>query len=118
ELDPRAHRFIQADAREFVAGRPTERFQEIYLDPPTFSNSKRMPGTCDVQRHHAGGSLTTAAWLSPGARLVFVTNCRGFKLDPAVTDALEVVDLTSQTVPRDISRRLPHRCFVIKARDT
>jgi 23S rRNA (guanine2445-N2)-methyltransferase / 23S rRNA (guanine2069-N7)-methyltransferase len=91
------------------------RFDLIFLDPPTFSNSKRMEGVLDVQRDHVGMIRRSLKLMRPGGRLVFSTNYTRFKLDmPALAD-LRVEDISAQTVPKDFERHARiHQCFVIR----
>ena len=93
------------------------RFDLIFVDPPTFSNSKRMEGVLDVQRDHVGMIRRSLKLLRPGGRLVFSTNYTRFKLDAGALADLAVEDITAQTIPRDFSRNAKiHACFVIRPR--
>jgi 23S rRNA (guanine2445-N2)-methyltransferase / 23S rRNA (guanine2069-N7)-methyltransferase len=110
------NRLVRADCREWVAGKPTQQFDLIFIDPPTFSNSKRMEGTWDIQRDHGQLLADAWQWLAPGGTLIFSTNRRKFKLDEtAVSEACqgaELREITQQTVPPDFQRgRPPHRCW-------
>jgi 23S rRNA (guanine2445-N2)-methyltransferase / 23S rRNA (guanine2069-N7)-methyltransferase len=116
-----AHEFIQADCLEWLeqaAGR--RRFGLIFLDPPSFSTSKRMSGTLDVQRDHVGLIDTTARLLEPGGLLVFSTNLRRFRLgETALADlGLAAEDISRATLPKDFARdpRI-HQCWKIKIQD-
>lgn len=112
------HALLRADClewlREQAQARNAARFDLILLDPPTFSNSKRMDETLDIQRDHAELIRNCAALLAPGGTLYFSTNRRGFKLDEAALAGLEVKDITAQTVDEDFRRPPPpHRCWRI-----
>jgi 23S rRNA (guanine2445-N2)-methyltransferase / 23S rRNA (guanine2069-N7)-methyltransferase len=98
--------------REEAAG---THFDLIFLDPPTFSNSKRMEGVLDVQRDHVGMIRRSMKLLRPGGRLIFSTNYTRFKLDSGSLVGLSVEDLTAATIPKDFER-IPHihRCFQIR----
>jgi hypothetical protein len=86
----------------------------IFLDAPTFSNSKSMRAELDLQRDHAALIRKTAGLLSPDGILLFATNNRHFKLDPALLHELNVEDVTKQTIPPDFSRNPRiHACFRI-----
>jgi len=78
----------------------------IWLDPPTFSNSKKMGrATFDVQRDHADLiRMTARRFLAPGGVLLFATNRRGFKLDHGELGGLTVKDLSRATLPFDCTR--------------
>ena len=91
------------------------RFDLIFLDPPTFSNSKRMEGVLDVQRDHVGMIRRSMKLLRRAGRLVFSTNYTRFKLDGAALSDLAVEDITAPTIPKDFERHTRiHRCFSIR----
>ncbi len=91
------------------------RFDLIFLDPPTFSNSKRMEGVLDVQRDHVGMIRRSLKLLRPAGRLVFSTNYTRFKLDSEALGDLSVEDISAQTIPRDFERHARiHHCFAIR----
>jgi 23S rRNA (guanine2445-N2)-methyltransferase / 23S rRNA (guanine2069-N7)-methyltransferase len=91
------------------------RFDLIFLDPPTFSNSKRMEGVLDVQRDHVGMIRRTMKLLRPSGRLVFSTNFTRFKLDTTALADLSVQDITAESIPKDFERHTRiHRCFALK----
>jgi 23S rRNA (guanine2445-N2)-methyltransferase / 23S rRNA (guanine2069-N7)-methyltransferase len=86
----------------------------IFLDAPTFSNSKSMSGTLDIQRDHAELIRTTVRLLSPEGVLLFSMNFRHFKLDPAIAQEFAVTDITKQTIPPDFGRNPRiHTCYRI-----
>jgi 23S rRNA (cytosine1962-C5)-methyltransferase len=106
---------VRADVREFLvdARRAGRRWDLIVVDPPTFSNSKRMDGTWDVQRDHA--ALLDDVLAVCGGVVWFSTNRRRFKLeldDPAV----RVVDLTPATIPPDFRDAKVHHVYRIARR--
>ena len=114
--DPDRHSFVQSDVLAFL-GRmhgARARFDLIVLDPPSFSNSKRMRETFDVQRDHLDLLRRTTALLAPGGELLFSNNRQGFRLDPGVGELVDVSEITKQTVPLDFKRRLPHRCWLLR----
>jgi 23S rRNA (guanine2445-N2)-methyltransferase / 23S rRNA (guanine2069-N7)-methyltransferase len=91
------------------------RFDLIFLDPPTFSNSKRMEGVLDVQRDHVGMIRRSMKLLRPAGRLVFSTNYTRFKLDASALADLSVQDITAASIPKDFERHTRiHRCFSLK----
>lgn len=112
------HRLVQADARRFVeeAAKSGERYDLVVLDPPSFSNSKRMDGVLDVQRDHPALIRACMALLSERGELLFSTNLRSFRLDEASLAGLRVEDLSPQTVPPDFRNRRIHRCWRMAAR--
>jgi 23S rRNA (guanine2445-N2)-methyltransferase / 23S rRNA (guanine2069-N7)-methyltransferase len=110
------HELYRADCLQWLEEQEAcgPRFDLIFVDPPTFSNSKRMEGVLDVQRDHVGMIRRSLKLLRPSGRLVFSTNYTRFKLDaPALTD-LSVDDISAQTIPKDFERHARiHRCFSI-----
>jgi len=101
-----SHRFLRADCLAWLdeADKSPERFDLIFLDPPTFSTSKRMAATLDVQRDHVGMIRAAMAILAPGGSLVFTTNQRKFKLDRANLGDLAIEDISAKTLPKDFER--------------
>jgi 23S rRNA (cytosine1962-C5)-methyltransferase len=112
------HSLVQADTMEFLARmrRAGARFDLIVLDPPSFSNSKRMQATFDVQRDHVELLQRTHDLLAPGGELLFSNNRRGFRMDPAIEQLGEIREITAQTVPPDFRRHQPHRCWQLRNR--
>ena len=120
-LATRDHALIQADCREWLARGRAQRtaisYDLIFLDPPTFSNSKRMEGVLDIARDHGALIDACARVLAPGGLLVFSTNAQKFKLDPALAERYDVQDITAATIPRDFERNPRiHRCYDIRKR--
>jgi 23S rRNA (guanine2445-N2)-methyltransferase / 23S rRNA (guanine2069-N7)-methyltransferase len=91
------------------------RFDLIFVDPPTFSNSKRMEGVLDVQRDHAGMIRRSLKLLRPAGLLVFSTNYTRFRLDSESLSDLEIEDISAATIPKDFERNARiHRCFTVR----
>jgi len=114
--DPR-HELERADCLQWLESRAVwgPRFDLVFVDPPTFSNSKRMEGVLDVQRDHVGMIRRSMTLLRPGGRLVFSTNYTRFELDSAALADLAVEDISAQTIPKDFERHAKiHRCFVVR----
>jgi 23S rRNA (guanine2445-N2)-methyltransferase / 23S rRNA (guanine2069-N7)-methyltransferase len=112
----RHHALVQADCREWLqeSVHRKERYDLIFLDPPTFSNSKRMEGVLDVERDHGSLIDACAKLLAPGGLLVFSTNAQRFKLDEALATRYDIRDISAATLPRDFERNPRiHRCFEI-----
>lgn len=110
----REHHFLQADVLEWLRTPAREQWDLIVLDPPTFSNSKRMRGTLDVQRDHPWLLRRTVERLAPGGILYFSTNNRRFKLDPEIAEEMTVRDISAQTVPEDFRNKRIHQCREIR----
>jgi 23S rRNA (guanine2445-N2)-methyltransferase / 23S rRNA (guanine2069-N7)-methyltransferase len=113
-----AHGFVQGDCREWLAdaaGRAA-RFDLIFLDPPTFSNSKRMDGVLDVARDHLQLIDACVRLLAPAGLLVFSTNAQRFKLAAELSERHSVLDISAATLPEDFARNPRiHRCYEIRA---
>jgi 23S rRNA (cytosine1962-C5)-methyltransferase len=106
---------VHADVREFLADarRAGRRWDVVVVDPPTFSNSKRMDYTWDVQRDHPA-LLRDALAVCNGA-VWFSTNRRRFQL--ALDDAaLAIADLTQAMIPPDFRDRKIHHAYRIARR--
>ena len=120
-LDTARHRLIRADVLRWLEEartRPT-RYDLIFLDPPTFSQSKGMADTLDVQRDHGALITAAAALLSNEGLLVFSTNATRFKLDGELMRRFVVEDITAATLPRDFERNPRiHRCWTIRRAST
>ena len=115
-FDGREHVLVQADALEWLRSAPAAGWDLVFLDPPTFSNSKRMEGTLDVQRDHIGLLQQTARLLAPGGLLVFSTNYTRFNLDVGAFPGLVIEDVSRATIPKDFERNAKiHRCYLIRA---
>jgi 23S rRNA (guanine2445-N2)-methyltransferase / 23S rRNA (guanine2069-N7)-methyltransferase len=113
------HELHRADCLQWLEEQATRgpRFDLIFVDPPTFSNSKRMEGVLDVQRDHVGMIRRSLQLLRPSGRLVFSTNYSRFKLDTALLGDLAVEDISARTIPKDFERNARiHRCFVIRCK--
>jgi 23S rRNA (guanine2445-N2)-methyltransferase / 23S rRNA (guanine2069-N7)-methyltransferase len=108
------HELVQADVLVWLKQNHARRYGLIFLDPPTFSRSKRMDDTFDVQRDHVALISDAAALLEPDGVLVFSTNLRRFKIDREVLSPLTVEDITRKTIPQDFERNPKiHQCFRI-----
>ncbi len=112
------HEFIQADCLEWLAteaGQTNPRqYDLIFLDPPTFSNSKRMETVFDIQNHHAELIKKAVVLLSDTGVLYFSTNFRRFKIDSEALAGLQVEDISTQTIPEDFARNAKiHYCWRI-----
>jgi 23S rRNA (guanine2445-N2)-methyltransferase / 23S rRNA (guanine2069-N7)-methyltransferase len=112
------HHFMQEDCLAWLAGGERAEHDLIFLDPPTFSNSKRMDREFDVQRDHVELIRSTLKFLAPGGLLLFSTNFRKFRLDAKALGNLAVRDITKATIPFDFARDAKvHACFEIRRKD-
>jgi 23S rRNA (guanine2445-N2)-methyltransferase / 23S rRNA (guanine2069-N7)-methyltransferase len=114
-LDRARHRLERADCREWLRNASLEPFELIFLDPPTFSNSKRMQGVLDIQRDHVELIGQCMQRLAAGGLLVFACNAQRFRLDAQVEQRWRLCDVSAETLPFDFARnRRIHRCFEIR----
>ena len=92
-------------------------FDVIFLDPPSFSNSKRMSEVLDIQRDHETLVRQAMTLLARDGLLYFSTNRRGFRLSPELEKDYDLRDITRQTIPEDFKRRPKiHQCWEIRPR--
>jgi 23S rRNA (guanine2445-N2)-methyltransferase / 23S rRNA (guanine2069-N7)-methyltransferase len=113
-LDVSRHQFIQYDCMEWLKV-TNDRFDVIFLDPPSFSNSKRMESTLDIQRDHEILINMAMKLLNPDGMLYFSTNARQFKLSEAVSSQYQVQNISAETIDQDFKRNQRiHQCFVIQ----
>ena len=110
-----AHRLIRADVLRFLAETDL-RWDVILLDPPSFSSSKGMRGTLDLQRDHGRLVDDAARRLTEGGVLLFSCHARRFRLDAELTQRWEVEEITKDTTSPDFARRPTHRCWRVGRR--
>lgn len=114
-LTGRQHRLIQADCLSWLHN-GHEQFDVIFIDPPTFSNSKRMEESFDVQRDHLALMKDLKRLLRRGGTIMFSNNKRGFQMDIAGLTALglNAKEITAQTQSQDFARnRQIHNCWLL-----
>jgi len=113
-INRRQHLLVQADCLEWLKNN-TEKFDCILLDPPSFSNSKRMQGTLDIERDQVELITHTMNHLNHDGQLIFVTNKQKFKLDAALIKKFVIENITMRTMPDDFKRyKAIHQAYVIK----
>jgi 23S rRNA (guanine2445-N2)-methyltransferase / 23S rRNA (guanine2069-N7)-methyltransferase len=111
------HQLIQDDVMVWIKSNQ-QKFDVIYMDAPSFSNSKRMEGTLDIQRDHVFLIKAAIKSLAAHGKLYFSTHLRTFKLDPAVHQMAKVIDLHSQTIDLDFKRDPKiHQCYLLELGD-
>lgn len=109
-------RLEQADVMAWLEEDRGE-YDLIFIDPPTFSNSKRMEGVFDVQRDHVALLDLAMARLAPGGTLYFSNNFRKFVLDPGMVERYAVEEITGATLDEDFRRNSKiHRAWKLQAR--
>ncbi|MCS3904246.1 23S rRNA (guanine2445-N2)-methyltransferase / 23S rRNA (guanine2069-N7)-methyltransferase [Methylohalomonas lacus] len=114
ELADRRHEYVQADVLQWLRDNRQRQFDLIFLDPPTFSRSKRMQGSLDVQRDHVHLIHGCMNLLAAQGELLFSTNLRQFRIDQAGLAQYHIEDISQQTIPEDFARNPRiHKCFRI-----
>ena len=104
--------YIREDILDWIPTVPTSSYDLIILDPPTFSNSKKMLLTWDVQRDHVHLINQIRPILAPGGILYFSNNYKKFKLNIAEIEGYDSIEeLTDKSIPEDFERSKPHVCF-------
>ncbi|MDA8383032.1 MAG: class I SAM-dependent methyltransferase [Betaproteobacteria bacterium] len=113
DADLTRHRLVRADVFAFLreAVAHGEQYDLIVMDPPTFSNSKKMQGTLDIQRDHVALIQQCLRLLAPEGELFFSTNLRSFELDADAFANCAFTDLSARTVPEDFRNKRIHRCW-------
>jgi 23S rRNA (cytosine1962-C5)-methyltransferase len=111
--DESKYKFIHADVLQYLKTLPQHYFDLIVMDPPTFSNSKRMEDFLDIQKDHVGLINDCMATLTPGGVLYFSTNFRRFVLDKENISASSVKDITKATTPFDFEGKLFRWCYQV-----
>ncbi len=113
-LSESRNRLEQADCLKWLEEND-QQFDLILLDPPSFSNSKRMEDVLDVQRDHVNMIHQAMRALAEDGTLVFSNNLRSFKLDEAALSAYRMENITAQTIDEDFKRNTKiHQCWLIK----
>jgi 23S rRNA (cytosine1962-C5)-methyltransferase len=116
-LDKRRHHFIHADVKQWLSSNIRDRYELVIMDPPTFSNSKRMEDFLDIQRDHPDLINQALAVMADEGVLYFSTNYRKFILEKDKLNSPYVKDITGTTTPFDFKGKLHRYCFrIIKAR--
>ena len=106
-------RFIHADVKQWLDEAPSAQYDLVIMDPPTFSNSKRMKDFLDIQRDHAELINKALQAMAFGGVLYFSTNFRRFVLEGDKIKAASVKDITNATTPFDFQRKLFRWCYKI-----
>ena len=108
------HQFFDADVFEWLK-EGHETYDLIFIDPPTFSNSKKFQGTFDVQRDHASLLKRAMNRLSNGGTLYFSNNFQKFELDEELAARFDVQEITASTIGFDFKRNQKiHRAWQMR----
>lgn len=112
--DKTKYRFVQADVKQYLKQEQDHSFDLIIMDPPTFSNSKRINDILDIQKDHAALINDCLRILTPGGLLYFSTNYRKFILEKEKIYSSLIKNITKATTPFDFEGRLHRLCFRIE----
>ena len=117
-LSTSKHQLLRADCLKWLE-EDSQTFDVIFLDPPTFSNSKKMESVLDVQRDHPELIRQAMAKLNPEGILVFSNNFRKFKLDELISRQFNCENITQQTLDSDFERNPRiHNVWLISKRSS
>lgn len=101
----------KADGLEWLAA-CSATYDLIFIDPPTFSNTKKENRVFDVQEDHARMLDLAMSRLENGGLLIFSTNFRKFQLDKGLAERYAITDISRQSLPFDFSRNHKiHACW-------
>lgn len=109
--DAAKYRFIHADVKQYLKTLQPDSFDLVIMDPPTFSNSKRMKDFLDIQRDHVELLNDVLAATTPGGIVYFSTNFTKFVLEPEKIHASEIKDITKATTAFDFEGKLKRWCY-------
>jgi len=102
---------VQADVKAWLKTLRPRKFDLVIMDPPTFSNSKRMKDFLDIQRDHVELIKDVLLAMKPGGTLYFSTNFSKFQLDRDAIPAADIKDITAATTPFDFEGKLKRLCY-------
>ncbi|MGZ3925040.1 MAG: class I SAM-dependent methyltransferase [Flavisolibacter sp.] len=108
------HNTIHADVKQYLKTVPARSVDLIVMDPPTFSNSKRMEDFLDIQKDHVELINDCMYALDKDGILFFSTNYTKFQLQTGNLNASEIKDITKQTTPFDFAGKLKRQCWLIR----
>ncbi len=112
-VDPEKYQFVQADVLQWLSSMRVDHFDIVIMDPPTFSNSKRMKDFLDIQKDHVRLINQCLVGMKKGGNLYFSTNSRKFILDQEKIEAASIKDITRATTPFDFDGKLWRWCYAI-----
>ena len=111
-----AHKIVRADVFQYLKSAEAEgkKFDLIVMDPPSFSNSKKMLDILDIQRDHMKLIQGAMKLLASDGLMYFSNNLRSFVLEEAVSERYHVKDVSKQSVPDDFRNKKIHQCWEIR----
>lgn len=105
--------FVQGDVMHFLKGEAREKYDLVIVDPPSFSNSKKMSGTWDTQRDHPTMLHLLLKHCNSGAKIYFSNNFRNFQPDFSRLKMQSAKDISQETIPEDFRNKQIHKCYEI-----
>ncbi|MCO6506149.1 MAG: class I SAM-dependent methyltransferase [Snodgrassella sp.] len=116
KLDMQAHQIVRADVFQYLqlAAEQRKQFDLIMLDPPSFSNSKKMLDILDIQRDHEKLIDGAMSLLASQGVLFFSNNLRSFRLNSALEQRYEIRNISRKTLPEDFRNARIHQCWEIR----
>jgi len=113
-LDPKKHSFVKQDCMDFLI-KASGTYDFIFIDPPTFSNSKSRDDIFDVQRDHKSILMLASSRLAEGGKIIFSTNFKRFKLDESLSERFEIGDISAKSISFDFTRNKNiHKCWILE----
>ncbi|UXR64090.1 class I SAM-dependent methyltransferase [Bdellovibrio bacteriovorus] len=117
EIELGSHSFVNADVLDWLRSQKNSNsFDMIFLDPPTFSNSKKMEDTFEVERDQDFLVDSCMKMLAPEGVLYFSNNKRKFKISDSILSKYRVKEITTESIPQDFHDKKIHNCFEIRTK--
>ena len=110
-FDHPKHTFVHADVLQYLDTLKLNTYDLVIIDPPTFSNSKRMKDFLDVQRDHADMLNKVLLATKKDGVVYFSNNYRRFVMETEKINAASIKDITNQTLPFDFQQKLIRKCY-------
>lgn len=110
------NKVVSADCMQWLK-EDSGTYDLIFVDPPTFSNTKKERRVFDIQRDHYELLTLAISRLADNGLLIFSTNFRRFRLDPRLGEQYSVIDISRTSIPYDFSRNQKiHMCWEFRKR--
>ncbi len=116
KMDIYNHKLIRSDVLEYISS-CNQKFDLMFVDPPTYSNSHSRETDWDVQRDHKQLLLACKRLLNTGGEIIFSNNYRKFQLDEDLSNYFEITDLTRKSISPDFQKsKMKRVCYQLKTR--
>jgi 23S rRNA (cytosine1962-C5)-methyltransferase/23S rRNA (guanine2445-N2)-methyltransferase / 23S rRNA (guanine2069-N7)-methyltransferase len=116
KIDHNQHNFIVGDVMGYLQENPRPIYDWVFLDPPTFSNSKKMDSTFEVERDQGELVNNAMLWLKPTGILIFSNNKRTFQLSETLKNKYAVKEISKETLPFDFHDAKIRKVFIFQNR--